>query len=52
MVGPDGARWSPYDAADHMEFNELEMVARGGIELPTRGFSGDADADLSEPETT
>src|SRR5262245_54201835 len=28
------------------------MVARGGIEPPTRGFSGASEGNLSDPETT
>ena len=38
-VGIDTPGPSPSDAGKPMKIIEMEMVARGRIELPTRGFS-------------
>jgi hypothetical protein len=36
---PRGARWSAGDAGNPLRFKKVGVVARGGIEPPTRGFS-------------
>src|SRR5688572_20152586 len=39
MVGRFPHRWSAGDARNPLRFKKLGVVARGGIEPPTRGFS-------------
>ena len=43
---------SPETLACAVAAQQRKVVARGGIEPPTRGFSGGAIGNLSEPEKT
>ena len=48
---PSGRRQSAGDARNRMQFNDLEVVARDGIESSTHGFSRQRRAEFGASKT-